>query len=103
MDRIFLLSYAEANRFLGVSWYGDGSEKAQMEVTDYAAKDAHRRIPGFENPDARSYCHWWLRSPGADQTDASDVTTSGSLVTSGAGSDYPFVRPVLWLDLNAMN
>ena len=101
-DRVFLLSYAEANRYLGVSWYEDGSEKAQMEATDYAARDAHRRIPGFENPEKRSYCHWWLRSPGAEQTDASDVTSSGNLVTSGTDSDFPFVRPAIWLDLKVM-
>ena len=101
-DRVFLLSYAEANRYLGVSWYDEGSEKAQMEVTEYAARDAHRRIPGFEDPDRRSCCHWWLRSPGAEQTVASDVTASGNLVTCGAESDFPFVRPAVWLDLNTM-
>ena len=103
LDRVFLLSCAEANRYLGVSWYGDGSEKAQMQVTDYAGRDAHRHIPGFEDPDGRSYCHWWLRSPGAEQGDAADVTAGGSLVTSGAGSDFPFVRPAIRLDLGGNN
>ena len=99
MDRVFLLSYAEANRYLGVSWYGEGSDKAQMDVTEYAGRDANRRIPGFEDPDRRGYWHWWLRSPGAEQTDASDVTAGGSLVTSGVTSAFPFVRPAVWLEL----
>ena len=99
LDQVFLLSFAEANRWLGVSWYGNGSDNAQMELTEYAGRDAHRRIPRSEEEDGRTYWHWWLRSPGAEQADASDVTTSGCLVTSGVTSDFPFVRPAIWLEL----
>ena len=102
-DRVFLLSYAEANRYLGVSWYGDGSDKARMELTEYAIqKGAGYHTPRFEDDDGRTYWHWWLRSPGYKQDDASDVTTSGSLVTSGVTSEFPFVRPALWVDLNSV-
>ena len=103
LDRVFLLSCAEANRYLGVSWDGGGSDRAQMELTGYAGRDAHRRIPRFEEEDGRTCWHWWLRSPGAEQTDASDVTTSGCLVTCGITSDFPFVRPAIRLDLHEIS
>ena len=100
-DRVFLLSYMEANRYLGVSWYGNGSGKARMELTEQARRTGARyRTPHFEEEDGTTYWHWWLRSPGSKQDDASKVTTSGCMVTCCVSSEMAFVRPALWLELD---
>ena len=100
-DRVFLLSYTEANRYLGVSWYGGGSDKARMELTEQARRTGARyRTPHFEEEDGTTYWHWWLRSPGSRQNDASKVTASGNMVTCCVASEMAFVRPALWLDLD---
>ena len=95
-DRLFLLSYAEADRYFK-------SDAARMcAPTDNAV--AHSEFTyARDKVDGRPACWWWLRSPGSNQRGAADVYTSGSIdswhyVTSVVGG----VRPAMWLDLDML-
>lgn len=101
-DRIFLLSYAQANQYLNVVYDGENENiNARVSPTDYARNKA-----------ARSYgigeelvpCVWWLRSPGIDEYDnVASVDDQGCLYCTGA-EDFSFlVRPCLWIDLEAIH
>ena len=87
-DRIFLLSLDEAE------WYIMYDAGRVLKPTPYAVE---RGIYLVEKTPK-----WWLRSPGLDQTAASNVSVDGSLKLSGYFVHYDglAVRPALWLILN---
>ncbi len=89
-DRIFLLSYAETERYFG-------SDRARRcAPTAYAlARGAYTSYSREEN------CLtglWWLRSPGNFQYRASVVYSGGSLNVTYVSKASGCVRPALWLD-----
>ena len=63
-DKVFALSYAEADSLLTLS-------QRKCEVTEYARKTRKVYTEG-------SLCYWWLRSPGAPGCGAAIVCTDGS-------------------------
>jgi len=82
-DKVFLLSYAEANKYL--------SEKERVcESTPYAEPKEEQNWKGY----------WWLRSPGRTLKEACVVNRNGKFF-------YMFnhmqigIRPALWIDLNS--
>ena len=88
-DQIFLLSYAEAGKYLG-------SKSARAcKSTSYAkAEGAYINKSGN--------CWWWLRSPGDSQSYAAYVGTDGSLGSTDSvdiGSNA--IRPALWINLES--
>ncbi len=100
-DRIFLLSYAEANQYFGLAWeskykYGNRSQAA---LTDYAVyKGAYFFSSSIPYP-RWGYTRWWLRSPGRDQKFAAGVLETGELRDFNVGYENACVRPALWIDL----
>ncbi len=98
-DKIFLLSYTEANRYLGVKYWEDdfgNNMKSRVVPTEYARKN--NALLSNTNETTR---WWWLRSPGDYQGYAAIVNNYGSLDSIEAYYDTGVVRPALWLDLNA--
>jgi len=89
-DRVFLLSYAETERYFS-------SEAARRcPVTDYsAARGAHT---SYSHADKRLNGLWWLRSPGNAQYRVSVVYSGGALNVTYASKESGGVRPALWLD-----
>ncbi|MCL1982072.1 MAG: WG repeat-containing protein [Clostridiales bacterium] len=77
LDKIFLLSLEEADR--------------------YFASDNDRMANYYYD----SGCDWWLRSPGQYDAAAAVVCDDGQIGFGGveASSDYIGVRPALWLNL----
>lgn len=103
-DKIFLLSYAEANRYLGVKyWKEDGrnNTKSRVAPTDYAIETGADSTDIYQTADGMPAGWWWLRSPGINQFDAAGVDCDGSLNGSDVDDGSGVVRPALWLDLNA--
>ncbi|MBR2570550.1 MAG: hypothetical protein IKE30_00240 [Clostridia bacterium] len=102
-DRVFLLSYAEANRYLGVSRDGKTNKTGRAAPTAYAKAAGASPSSKYKTPDGKASDWWWLRSPGSKQSSAADVHNDGSLrnspqsVRSGGGC----VRPALWIDLDS--
>jgi len=98
-DRIFLLSYAEANRYFGVqNWREDGARnnmQSRAEATQYAVSK------GTACDDQNTVC-WWLRSPGYGTNEVCYVENNGSLVSAYVNRNDYAVRPAFWLDLSGM-
>ncbi len=93
LDRVFLLSEAEAKIYFGNEIDQDtiGTARATQFVS-------HQDI---ETDEEGRVC-WWLRSPGVYPYSAQFVDQDGKIYLSGAYTDidYQFaVRPALWLDL----
>ena len=87
-DRIFLLSFDEAN-----SYFTDDDAR-QCEATKYAkAKGAY--------VDGNGKSWWWLRTPGSKNSSAAIVLSVGYVSNVGHVVLDPsdLVRPVFWLNL----
>lgn len=100
-DRIFLLSYAEANKYFGVD-YNVESMKARTAPTAYAANNGAEPDSKMKTSDGKATCAWWLRSPGDHQELAGYIGDDGSLEYMG----FVFmpgiaVRPAMWVDLES--
>lgn len=91
-DRIFLLSYGEANA------YFTSNDHRKLTGTEYARERGAKFLGltsfGIGETD------WWLRSPGEKPNDARYVDVHGAFgskqVTTKMG-----IRPALWIDLTA--
>ena len=103
-DRIFLLSYLEANQYLGVTWHGEENPSGRAEMTEFlrqkTADNPYYRDTLEDNPEY-GFCTWWLRSPGYLQNLVAQVARLGVLIAGNPVSEDVAVRPALWLNLNA--
>ena len=100
-DRIFLLSYAEANRYLGVTRYDSNNTKSRVAPTDYAIETGAYSTDNYQTADGKPAGWWWLRMPGLSNFDAPYVHNGGSLYYEAVFRDYGVVRPAFWLNLYA--
>ena len=84
-DKVFLLSYAEAER------YFESSDSRKCGPTEYAkSRNAYT--------DGNGFCWWWLRSPGYNQKYAADVYQDGALGNDcNVSNNTLSVRPALWI------
>ena len=90
-DYIFLLSYAEANKYLDVTYDAYYNSKAIARNTAYA------KATEWYIEDVSS---WWLRSPGAYQNHVAVVNSKGTLSDEFATFSAS-CRPALWLALES--
>lgn len=99
-DKIFLLSYAEANKYFGLTRQESYSRGLHVTLTAYAIKQGAYTSSRNNIAGSKEAAWWWLRSPGYDRDCAARVYY-GFL-----GNDYVncvggCVRPALWVDLDA--
>ena len=103
-DKVFLLSYAEANKYFGVEHYSvNGSDKntrSRVAPTAYATKQGASTI-NSSTADGQAAGWWWLRSPGNNQSYAAFVGIGGSLYSLIVDSTSGCVRPALWINLKS--
>ena len=85
-DKVFLLSYEEAERYL------PADEQRRCFLTESANALGVTGDNGC--------CVWWLRSPGSKPVGAACVSYDGSLRSCGRVSISGAVRPALWIHLN---
>ena len=107
-DRIFLLSCAEADRYLGVKCHNiDAGDNVQSRVAPTKYAISNRAFADYGDED-RAACKtsdgkragwWWLRSPGDYQANAAVVSQFGSFTTKYADNEFICVRPALWVNL----
>lgn len=101
-DKIFLLSYAEAYKYLGVTWEDNNNMKSRVSPTAYALQAGAWTSDSYKTADGAAAGWWWLRSPGDAQRYAAYVDPDGSL-----DHDYVYyvvladVRPALWINLES--
>ena len=87
-DKIFLLSYRQAEQYFDVTIDNDENMKSRMQPTDYALAHGAGKLG------------WWLRSQGPERDTAARVYSVGAL-------DYDFtgveecVRPALWVNIDS--
>ena len=102
-DRIFLLSYLEANQYLGVTWHGEENPSGQAEMTEFfrqkTANNPYYRDTMEDSPEY-GFCSWWLRSPGYLQNLVAQVARLGVLIAGNPTSEDVAIRPALWLNLD---
>ena len=99
-DKIFLLSYAEANNYFGVTWEDSNNTKSRVAPTAYAIKQGAYFSSNYKTADDKASGWWWLRSPGFYQYSAVNVIY-GEFSYSSVNYPSGCVRPALWIDLNA--
>ena len=100
MDHLFLLSYAEANKYLDVT-RGDGNNTKSRVVPTAYAKAQGAWTDNNKTVDGEAAGWWWLRSPGLLQDGAASVRSDGSLYHGRVSSEFVIVRPAFWLNLES--
>lgn len=100
-DRIFLLSYAEANRYLGVTYDDSNNTRSRVAPTAYAIAQGAWKSSLSKTADGDAAGWWWLRSPGLNQSSAGSVGDGGSLYSYNVRSGNGVVRPALWVNLDS--
>ena len=106
-DKIFLLSYAEANKYFDVEYnnYDIYDAKSRIEPTAYAKAQGAFSSGSYKTAEGKTAGSWWLRSPGFYQTSAAFVASRGDLWFHTVYEDRvrkicPYVRPALWVALD---
>ena len=100
-DKIFLLSYAQANKYLGVTSEDGNNMKPRVSPTAYALKQGALTSSSDNTADGSAAGWWWLRSPGRYPRVAADVYPDGSLDCGFVNFDSAVVRPALWINLES--
>lgn len=99
-DKIFLLSCAEANKYLNVTYSDRSNTKSRTSPTAYA--DAQGAITSyFKTAEGADTVNWWLRSPAEYQNRAMHVYCDGSFGWDYVNDRSVCVRPAFWLDLES--
>lgn len=99
-DKVFLLSYAESNRYLGVTRL-ETSVEVQAAPTAYAIALGAWASEIYQTVDGEAAGLWWLRSSSGRQYYASYVGGEESLYFDYVNQKNVCVRPALWVDLGA--
>lgn len=102
-DKVFLLSYAEANKYFGVEyWQNNGATdkvKSRVAPTAYAIAQGAGKYSSYKTADGIDAGRWRLRSPGGYQDCATYVYADGSLGYSSVSKVSASVRPALWVNI----
>ena len=107
-DKVFLLSYAEANKYFDVeSWengWAENNIKSRIAPTAYAAVKVKKSISFSADitSDGEKSDAWWLRSPGNYQSMAAYVNANGLLYPKVVDVDCISIRPALWINLKSL-
>lgn len=104
LDKVFLLSDAEANRYLNVTAGNRYNTKARVAPTAYSIALGAYTTNMETTAEGDKPGWWWLRSPGNNLLYADFVYGDGSLScmsVCSAGSETNIVRPAFWLSLES--
>ena len=88
-DRVFLLSYAEANLIFGETG-------GACAPTDHAVKTGAHTSERYQ-ADGRPAGWYWLRSPGFDTDYVAMISTDGTRTYDYVTRSSAMVRPALWV------
>ncbi len=91
-DRAFILSVSEANEYFKLD------RKRGCQATKYC------RVERGAYTSHNGMTEWVLRTPGDSEYNIAYITTGGTVYYEGKGVNYDYVvRPVMWIDLSAIN
>ena len=97
----FMLSYAEANKYFGVTESDRKNTKSRVTPTTYAKKQGAYTSSSYKTTEGSAAGWWWLRSPGYYQDFAATVYINGSLFYFDVSCASGCVRPALWVNLES--
>lgn len=100
-DKVFLLSYAEANKYFGVTYNNSSNTKSRVAPTAYAIAQGTGKNSSYKTADGIDAGWWRLRSPGVSRYDAAYVSTDGSLYANRVNVGSGSVRPALWVNIES--
>ena len=100
-DRVFLLSYSEANRYLGVTDKSGDNAASRVSPTAMAVRNGAWDNEKNRTAEGAAAGWWWLRSPGYNKGTAAFVRAIGSLSYTNVRNVEGCVRPALWMDPDA--
>ncbi len=98
-DQVFLLSYAEAKKYLKVAHSNSANVIARVAPTAWAIHQGALSNSSNPTADGEASGWWWLRSPGYTQDSASRVSLAGTLDYYNVNGSYGCVRPAMWITL----
>lgn len=98
-DKVFLLSYAEANKYFYNLYFSNFAKSRVVEPTAYAINQGAWSSSDYKTADGAAAGLWWLRSPGYYQSGAASVRTDGSISNASVDGNSGSVRPALWVNL----
>ncbi len=107
-DRLFLLSYAEANKYFGVRRKTMNSEELDISIsrttpTPFAIRNGAKASTYYKLRDNAAAVLWWLRSPGYHNKAAAYVYADGSVGFTEVEYRGGVVRPAFWINLDALD
>lgn len=100
-DKVFLLSYAEANKYFGVTYDNSSNTKSRVAPTAYAIAQGAWTSSSNKTTDSTYAGWWWLRSPGSSSSSAASVYYDGARISRSVSNTYIAVRPALWVNLES--
>ncbi len=100
-DRIFLLSYAEADRYFGVILTNKNNIASRAVPTAYAKAQGALMSRIYKTVGGEGAGEWWLRSSGTYRSYAALVSTDGSLYSNYVDYDNVCVRPACWINFES--
>lgn len=100
-DKVFLLSYAEANKYFSVTYNNSSNTKSRVAPTAYTIAQGAGKNSSYKTADGIDAGWWRLRSPGVSQYYAAYVSTYGSLYANRVNVGSGSVRPALWVNIDA--
>ena len=100
-DKVFLLSYAEANKYFGVTYDNISNTKSRVAPTAYAIAQGAWASSSNKTADGTDAGWWWLRSPGFYQSSAAYVLGYGLFRGDDVIRVSGSVRPALWVNLES--
>lgn len=100
-DKVFLLSYAEANKYFGATYNNSSNTKSRVAPTAYARAQGASTNNSYKTAEGNFAGWWWLRSPGSDQNIAAFVSADGSIGNYYVHSDSGAIRPALWVNIES--
>lgn len=100
-DKVFLLSYAEANKYFEVASDFKENEEARTAPTPYAIKQGAFLDKELTTTNGEAAGTWWLRSPGGVRGFVSRVYCNGALSQTSSDQMNVCVRPAMWINLDS--
>ena len=100
-DKVFLLSYAEANKYFDLTYDNNGNTKPRVAPTAYAIKQGAYISNSSKTADGMDAGWWWLRSPGYARKGTAVVHSGGFLDSYSVDNVLGCVRPALWINLES--
>ena len=98
---MFLLSYAEANKYFGVTYDNSSNTKSRVAPTAYAIAQGAWTSSSNKTTDSTYAGWWWLRSPGSSSSSAARVDHNGARRDFDVSLTDVAVRPALWVNLES--